>query len=212
LPKRRHCVACLALVSDGPKPSAGQLTDIARQIPTTRRPDKTLVFVPERHEARIQRERRNRRTFITAIIVSAVLVVAGVTYLRVHGRKQSAANQKNRESMAKEELDLYSKSLEIFYTDFHRYPTNKEGLGVLYRQPSTLADWRGPYIDKDFSVDPWGNDYVYQAFNDGAGYILSSYGPEGESAGRFHLQVHSGSSTPQMSPQAAPQSSPQASQ
>ncbi len=66
-----------------------------------------------------------------------------------------------------------------------------EGLSVLVRQPSTLAGWRGPYIEKDYSVDPWGNDYVYQVLNEGAGYILSTYGPDGEAAARAFLQVTS---------------------
>ena len=95
---------------------------------------------------------------------------------------------------------VYRKALENFHADFGRYPIANEGLAVLVRQPSTLAGWRGPYIEKDYSVDPWGNDYVYQVFNDGAGVILSTYGPEGEAAGRAFLQVHSGASRPSVTP------------
>jgi general secretion pathway protein G len=200
LPRRRYCVACLALVPNAPPAPEGRLNEITRQIPTTRRPDKTMVFVPELHEARIKRERRNRRAFIAAMVTCAVIAAVGTTVWRVHEHKQAVAKQQRREVVAREELDQYAKSLELFFTDFGRYPTNSEGLAVLYRPASTLAAWRGPYIDKDHSVDPWGSDYVYQAFNDGAGYILSSYGPEGEAAGRVFLQVHSGSTTPSVKP------------
>jgi type II secretion system protein G len=171
-----------------------------RQIPSTHRPDKTLVFVPELHEARIKRERRNRRAFIAAMVSCAILAIAAFTVWRIHERKQAQAQSQKREMMARGEIDLYAKALEIFHADFGRYPTTKEGLAVLVRQPSTLAGWRGPYIEKDYSVDPWGNDYVYQAFNDGAGYILSTYGPEGEAAGHAFLQVHSGTSGPDVAP------------
>jgi general secretion pathway protein G len=200
LPRRRYCVACLALIPNATPAPEGRISEITRQIPTTRRPDKTMVFIPEVYEARIKRERRNRRTFITAMIICAVIAAVSLTVWRVHENKLAVVKQQRREVMAREELDQYAKSLELFFTDFGRYPSNAEGLAVLYRPASTLAAWRGPYIDKDHSVDPWGSDYVYQSFNDGAGYILSSYGPEGEANGHVFLQVHSGSTTPIVTP------------
>jgi len=170
------------------------LTEIMRQIPSTHRPDKTMVFVPEIREARLKRERRNRRAVITAIVSCAILAILAFTVRRAQERKQAQAESQKREVMARNELDLYSKALDNFHADFGRFPIANEGLAALVRQPSTLAGWRGPYIEKDYSVDPWGNDYVYQVFNDGAGFILSTYGPEGEAAARVFLQVHSGSS------------------
>lgn len=192
LPRRRFCVACLAQVPGASLPPEGRLTEVLRQIPSTHRPDKTLVFVPELHEARLKRERRNRQAFIAAIVSCVILAIVAFTVWRVYERKQAQAPAQRRELMARRELDLYAKSLEIFHADFGRYPTAKEGLAALVRRPSALAGWRGPYIDGDYSVDPWGNEYVYQAFNDEADYILSTYGPEGEATGRAFLQVHSG--------------------
>ncbi len=200
LPRRRFCVACLAQVPGASRPPEDRLAEVMRQIPSTHRPDKTLVFVPELHEARLKRERRNRRAFIAAMVSCVVLAIVAFTAWRVHERKQAQAQSQRRETMARRELDLYAKALEIFHADFGRYPTTKEGLAVLVRQPSTLAGWRGPYIEGDYSVDPWGNEYVYLAFNDGAGYILSTYGPGGEAAGRAFLQVHSGTSGPDVAP------------
>lgn len=200
LPRRRFCVACLAQVASSSRQPEGQLAEIARHIPSTHRPDKTLVFVPERHEARIKRERRNRRTLIVALISCAILAIVGFTLWRAHERKKVEAQQQRRELMARRELDLYSKSLDIFFADFGRYPMPKEGLAALVRRPSTLAGWRGPYIQGDYSVDPWGNEYVYRVFNDGAGYELFTYGPEGEAAGKVFLQVKSGTSGPSEAP------------
>ncbi|MGH9769049.1 MAG: type II secretion system protein GspG [Blastocatellia bacterium] len=200
LPRRRFCVACLAQIPSASRPPADHLAELMRQIPSTHRPDKTMVFVPELREARIKRERRNRRVFIAAIVSCAILAIVAFTVWRANEREQARAQSQRRESMARRELDLYAKSLEIFHADFGRYPNAKEGLGALVRRPSTLAAWRGPYIEGDYSVDPWGNEYVYQAFNDGAGYILSTYGPEGEAAGRVFLQVTSGTSGPDVVP------------
>jgi len=192
LPGRRYCVACLAQVPVARADHKDRLTEIMREIPSTRRPDKTMVFVPELREARLKRERRNRRAFIAAIIACVVLAVAAFAVWRARERRQAQAQSQRREAMARRELDLYVKALETFYADFGRYPATTEGLAALVRQPSTLAGWRGPYIEGDYSVDPWGADYVYQVFNDGKSYILSTHGPEGEASGRAFLQVHSG--------------------
>jgi len=200
LPRRRFCVACLAQVSSSSRQPEGQLAEIARQIPSTHRPDKTLVFVPERHEARIKRERRNRRAIIVAMISCAILAITAFMFWRAHERKQAEAQRQRREQLARRELDLYARSLDIFFADFGRYPTPKEGLATLVRRPSTLTGWRGPYIQGDYSVDPWGNEYVYRVFNDGAGYELFTHGPEGEAAGRVFLRVNAGASGPSLGP------------
>jgi type II secretion system protein G len=196
-PGRRYCLVCQMPVPDTAPPieeqtgKAGQLADIARQIPSTHRPDKTLVFVPERREARLRRKRRNRRILISALIGSAILIILSVTYWRTTEQKQALARQQRRELMARGELDRFAKSLEFFYDDVGRYPTEKEGLAALITQPAALANWHGPYIDGDYSVDPWGNDYVYKTYDDGVGYELFSYGPDGEEAKNVFLQVNS---------------------
>jgi len=196
-------MSCLAQVPSERAEPKDRLTELMREIPSTRRVDKTMVFVPELREARLKRERRNMRAFIAAMISLVIVAAAGLVIWRVHERKQAQAQSERRESMARRELDLYAKALEIFYADYGRYPTATEGLATLVRQPSTLAGWRGPYIEGDYSVDPWGVEYVYQVVNSGAGYILSTYGPEGEANGRAFLQVHSGPPGPGATPTAA---------
>jgi general secretion pathway protein G len=168
------------------------LGESIRRLPSTHGPDKTVVFVQERHEARIRRSRRNRRAIIAGLIGCAIITIVALAVWRAHVQEQAQAALRRRESMARRELDLYAKSLADFYADVRRYPTEKEGLAALIKRPPGLAGWRGPYLEGDFSVDPWGNDYVYLVFNDGAAYALWTYGPEGEAAGRYFMQVNSG--------------------
>lgn len=200
LPGRRYCLVCQTPVPGATRRPAGQLADIIRQIPSTRRPDKTLVFVPERKEARLKRESRNRRALIAALIGCAILTITAIALWRANQRKLAQAQLQRRESMARRELDLYAKSLEVFYIDIGRYPLAKEGLVALIKRPPTLPGWRGPYIEGDFSVDPWGADYVYRVLNEGTGYQLFTYGPEGEAAQRVFLQVNSGTPGPGATP------------
>ncbi len=192
LPGRRYCLGCQAPVPGIARRGDSQLAEMMHQIPSTRRPDKTLVFVPERREARLKRQRRNRLVLLALLISCAILTVLALSIWRANVRKQTQAQQQRRELMARRELDLYAKALEVFYADFERYPSAKEGLSALLRRPPTLAGWRGPYMEGDYSVDPWGNEYVYQVSDDGADYKLLTYGPEGEAAKRVFLQVNSG--------------------
>jgi len=208
VPGRRHCLVCQIPIPDAGVDStqtgqteteqseqtgqtSGQFADILRQIPTTHRPDKTLVFVPERREARIRRRRRNRRLLISALIGCIAIVSLSVVYWHFAQQRQLLARQQRREVMAREELERFSRSLESFYDDIGRYPTEKEGLAALLVQPPALANWHGPYIEGDYSLDPWGNDYVYKGYDDGVNYELFSYGPDGEESKTVFLQVQS---------------------
>ena|SRR5215510_6819676 len=191
LPGRRFCLICQSQVPDATPRAGGQLADLIREIPSTRRPDKTLVFVPERREARLKKQRRNRRALIVSMITCAILILVSIALWRVNEQRKIQVQQQRRELMARRELDLYAKSLENFYTDFGRYPNAKEGLAALLTRPSTLAGWRGPYIEGDYSVDPWGSEYVYKALKDGAAYQLFTRGPDGETTDRVFLEVSS---------------------
>ena len=200
LPKWRFCVACNAPVPGASRRPQGQLAETLRHLPSTHQPDKTVVFVPEYREERLKRERRNKRAFIAAAVGCVLVAVVSFAVLRSKEIKKAKAPQMQRETMARNELDIYAKSIENFRADVGRYPTLQEGLGALLKQPPTLDNWHGPYLERDYSVDPWGRDYVYQAFNEGAAYVVYTYGPEGEAAGRFFLQVNSGLPTPNVTP------------
>jgi type II secretion system protein G len=190
-PNRRYCLACQAPIAGIARQPEKRL-EFVSQIASTQRPDKTMVFVPELKEARLKREKRNRRVFIAAALSCVFLVVLAFLYWRTQERKQVQVRLQRRETLARTELDRYAKALETFRADAGRYPNKLEGLNALLKQPSTVAVWRGPYIEGDYSVDPWGNEYVYRVYDEGAAYELFTNGPEGEAANKPFLQVNSG--------------------
>lgn len=200
LPKRRFCVACSAHVSAVGQEQADRLTDILREMPSTHEPDKTIVFVPEYREARLKRERRDKRLMVSALVACLVLLVVSLAVWRLSPRKKSEVPKQQRETMAKRDLDLYAKAFEDFRSDVGRYPTVQEGLGALLKRPVTTNNWHGPYIEADYSVDPWGHDYVYQSVAESKGYIMFTFGPEGESAGRYYMHISSGAPEPDVKP------------
>ena len=99
------------------------------------------------------------------------------------------------------ELRLMADALERFRTDVGRYPTNTEGLRCLVRKPglkdapagAPLGGWMGPYLENIYEVDPWGEDYVYEATPDAQDFTLYSQGPGGASGLGNPLQVTSSS-------------------
>jgi general secretion pathway protein G len=67
-------------------------------------------------------------------------------------------------------------AVDMFEIDCGRYPTQKEGLEVLFRDPG-IKDWMGPYIRDEKSLnDPWDTALRYAARQNG--YIIVSAGPD----------------------------------
>jgi general secretion pathway protein G len=105
-----------------------------------------------------------------------------------------------REELARNELRLLADGLERFKADVGRYPTTEEGVSGLTAKPynstaatrADLVNWFGPYVDGDYELDPWGNDYQYHATNDGQGFELSSTGPNGAVEESTKLRIKSG--------------------
>lgn len=201
LPKRRVCVACAAPIPGAGHERTGALADVVNEMHSTRDPDKTVVFVPEYREARLKHERRSKQLIVAALIGCVALIASFLILGRTGQRKKSdAPAQQQREAMAKRDFNLYTKAFEDFRADVGRYPTVQEGLGALLKRPAGLDEWHGPYIESDYSVDPWGHDYVYQATDDAKGYLMFTFGPEGESAGKYYMRITSGVAEPASTP------------
>jgi general secretion pathway protein G len=191
----RYCPSCYA-------PLHGRQTgrvhmEAVKVIATSRRADPTLVFLPEVHEALRLRRRRRKRLWIGAGITLLLLVAGGLSLLQWRQQQQVQQRLMARQQSAVRELRLLANGLEGFYLDMGRYPTTKEGLESLTNrarvsQAGSLPDafqWRGPYVNGRYELDPWGNDYQYKVSDDGQSFELFSDGPEGLS--REQLRVYS---------------------
>jgi len=80
---------------------------------------------------------------------------------------------------AKAQLDAFDKALQAYRVDTGRFPTTSQGLKALAAQPADEPRWRGPYLQGDPPVDPWGSPYQYRApGQQGHDYDLLSYGKD----------------------------------
>ena len=121
-------------------------------------------------------------TMIELMVVLVILVLL-VTMIvpNIVGKSDDA-----KQTKAKTDIAMIEALLDQFYLDMSRYPTQEEGLGVLYHKPDDGAEtWKGPYSKKPIPDDPWNNPYLYQipGTHSGQPYEISSFGRDGQEGG-----------------------------
>lgn len=93
---------------------------------------------------------------------------------------------KGRVQTTKAQIASLSTSVESFYAEVGRYPTEQEGLILLITKPvdpDTASKWRGPYLEKDsLPKDGWGRDFLY-TFDEHGRFVIRSLGADGKPGG-----------------------------
>lgn len=130
------------------------------------------------------RRMRDERGFtMIELMVVLVILVLLVTMIvpNIVGKSDDAKQTKARTDIA-----MIEALLDQFYLDMGRYPTQEEGVRVLYRAPdSDTEQWKGPYSKKPIPDDPWGNPYRYQipGTHSSQPYEIWSLGRDGQEGG-----------------------------
>ncbi len=77
-------------------------------------------------------------------------------------------------------IEILSTAIESFKQDTGHYPYSHEGLSALSLDLGDSDTWKGPYLRKLITRDPWGNYFVYvYPPVQGAIYDLYSLGNDG---------------------------------
>ncbi|MBC7719754.1 MAG: type II secretion system major pseudopilin GspG [Chitinophagaceae bacterium] len=122
----------------------------------------------------------------TLIEMLVVLVIIGMLAALV-GPKLFGRVDSSKVKTAEVQMKMFKGSLETFRLDVGRFPTQAEGLLVLNQPPTderVRARWRGPYLDQDVPLDPWGNPYLYTLpGTNGQPFALYSLGGDGKRGG-----------------------------
>lgn len=114
---------------------------------------------------------------IELLLVLVILgVLAAIVVPKFSGRTEQA-----RRTAAVSQISTFGTALDSYEVDMGSYPQGKSGLSSLVQAPREGSGWRGPYLQKDIPLDPWGNAYIYEnpGKNNASGYDLSSMGPDG---------------------------------
>ena len=125
----------------------------------------------------------NGFTFMETIISIAIILILSAAV----GFSSVKYIDRARIASCRNQIETFKLALQSYYLDCGNYPTETQGLIALWEKP-VLAPvppgWDGPYIDRQLSKDPWGNNYVYR--NPGEKnlpFTIISWGSDGKSGG-----------------------------
>jgi general secretion pathway protein G len=121
----------------------------------------------------------------TLLEILVVLVIIGLLAGLVGPRLLSQLDRA-KVTTAETQIRMLRGALETMRLDLGRFPSAEEGLQLLVTPPADGAmrqRWRGPYLDGQLPMDPWGNPYQYDPRGrDTNPFTLYSFGPDGRSA------------------------------
>lgn len=122
-----------------------------------------------------RRRRRSGFTLMEVLLVLAILVILGSFVTVAYVNVQRGANMKTAET----QLNLFDEAISLYQLDIGRIPPSLE---ALREPPADLPNpikYTGPYLKTDLPLDPWGNEYLYEADLQSNQFVIKSLGPDG---------------------------------
>lgn len=142
--------------------------------------------------ARMQRRAgRSGFTLIEVLIVIAIIVaLGGLVAVAVFQRRDQATAD-----LARADMQTLKSGLDLFRLDFERWPTEEEGLAVLWDKELLDPDadetrWN-TYLNEKMETDRWGSEWGYRAESENREgyYDLWSIGPDKEEGTEDDIQL-----------------------
>lgn len=118
------------------------------------------------------------------LVITIIVILSSVIVPRLIGRGEEA-----RIAAAKLQVENISVALDAYAMDIGSYPTTDQGLEALFTTIGNDKNWKGPYLKKKITNDPWGNPYIYKSpgiYN--KDYDLESFGPDGLDGGNDDIK------------------------
>ncbi len=119
------------------------------------------------------------------VVVFIIGLLSSVVLFNVLGARTDA-----QVKTAKVNIAALAQALEQYALDAYDYPSERQGLEALIKQPDNLpvgASYRtGGYLQKSsIPMDPWGRPFIYKRPGDKSGraYDLYSLGADGKEGG-----------------------------
>jgi len=113
------------------------------------------------------------------VVLTIIALIAAVVAPRLMGYLDRAKSE-----TAALQIDQIGNAVQLFYIDVGRYPSEAEGLSVLFSAPPGDSDWRGPYLpSNDALTDPWGRPYLYSEPGESGALSIESLGRDGTRGG-----------------------------
>ena len=152
------------------------------------------IRTSHRQRTRFQgRAVRRAFTILELLIVIAILLaIGGIVLINVIGAKDRADI-----GVTQVQMQALEDALQRFRVDMKRYPSEEEGVVVLWSTTSLddeeqASAWGGPYLEKPVMKDQWGSEWVYRnpSETEGLPYDLVSLGPDQAEGTDDDLSIH----------------------
>ena len=133
---------------------------------------------------RYRRPPRRGFSLMELLIVIMILLALGGIVLVGYMNISDRADQ----DLQLVQFDQVDAAIKRFRLDLRRWPTEDEGLEVLWLKDSLededdFVKWRGPYLEKPITEDTWGSEIVFRNPSEERGegyYDIVSSGPDRE--------------------------------
>jgi general secretion pathway protein G len=126
-----------------------------------------MKLVPFKGKARI-----SGITLIEIIIVIAIMATV-MAYLATQLTRQQDEALKDSARLA---MNQVGQALQLYRVHNAGYPSTSQGIDALLANPGNARSWRGPYIERNKTIDPWGTQFGYES--DGRDFTIISAGPD----------------------------------
>lgn len=132
---------------------------------------------------------RNRRAARRGFTLIEIMIVIGivVALATIVGIAALSRGKDAKMDLCRVDMNTIRSAMELFQYDFDRWPTDEEGLQVLWDKSVLSADsdekkWKG-YLRQPMPNDRWGRPWGYRQvseFGDEGQFDLWSFGPDGQ--------------------------------
>jgi general secretion pathway protein G len=166
--------------------------EASREGPCRIDPSGRLAASPE-HTMRKSHRRRGFTILELLIVIGILLAIGSLVLVNVLG-----ASEKADLKLARAQLQAFENALETFRVEMKRWPTEEEGLAVLWSKDAISSDedkakYGGPYLKEPKPKDTWGNAWIFRAPStiiDGANFDIVSVGPDGQEGTEDDISNH----------------------
>jgi general secretion pathway protein G len=122
-------------------------------------------------------------TLLEMLVVLVIIgMLAGLVGPRLFGKVDAS-----KVKTAQTQIKMLRGALQAYRLDVGVFPSTEQGLKVLYTSPTDVklqALWKGPYLDEEIPLDPWGANYQYSLTAvGGQPFALFSFGADGQAGG-----------------------------